>query len=102
MVEMRMAREREMAEMLRTGGGNGQMGKRFWRDCFSADTDPRSNVRPDPGSDPKKFWAEPKLLVATPPQQQLDRTNCEEVILVPLCSLGFSGCAVRVNLYNLC
>ena len=90
MVEMRMAREREMAEMLRIGGGNGQMGNKFWKECYSADTDPRSNVRPDP----RTFWAEPKLFVATPPQQQLDRTNCEEVIFVPLFSLGLFGFAV--------
>ena len=63
MVEMRMAREREVSEMLRTGeaAGQRQAGKKFWR----------------------KNWAEPKLFVATPPQQQMLERN-EEVVFVPL------------------
>ena len=62
MVEMRMAREREVSEMLRTGeaAGQRQAGKKFWR----------------------KNWAEPKLFVATPPQQQMLERN-EEVVFVP-------------------
>ena len=98
MVEMRMAREREMAAMLRIGGVNEQMGNKFWKGCFSAETDPRSNVRPDQRPDPRKFWAEPKLFVATPPQQQLDRTNCEEVILF---SVFFWLCSSSHLVYSL-
>ena len=75
MVKMRMAREREMAEMLRAGGVGGQLEKKF--ECW-AETDPRSDPRPDPRSDLKK---DSNLFVATPPEkQQLERN--EEVIFL--------------------
>ena len=73
MVKMRMAREREMAEMLRTGGVGGQLEKKF--ECW-AETDPRSDPRPDPRSDLKK---DSNLFVATPPEKQRPERN-EEVI----------------------
>ena len=72
MVKMRMAREREMAAMLRAGGVGGQMEKTSW-----VETDPRSDPRPDL----KKCQGDSNLFIATPPEkQQLERN--EEVIFL--------------------
>ena len=68
MVKMRMAREREMAAMLRAGGVGGQMEKTSW-----VETDPRSDL--------KKCQGDSNLFIATPPEkQQLERN--EEVIFL--------------------
>ena len=79
MVQMKMAREREMCEMLRAGGvGGSQTGKKFWKNCW-VEPDPRSGLRPNSRSDLKKCQGESNLFIANPPeQQQLERN--EEVI----------------------
>ena len=77
MIEMRMAREREVvAEMLRTEGVSSldQMGKMFRKKNWE---------KSDPRSDLKKYPGEANLFVATPPEQhQQHLEKNAEVIFV--------------------